>query len=70
MTQIEIDLEWSAHIANSVIEELVRGNVLKESDWARAESIAAQQIFVHLVCADRPSAANGRHKPGGVGFKP
>jgi hypothetical protein len=54
MNQNERDLEWSRNIANSVVEELVRGNVLKESNWTRAEAIAAQQIHVHLISGDRP----------------
>jgi hypothetical protein len=54
MNQTEQDLRWSRKIANSVIEELVRGKVLAERDWQRAEDIAAQQIHVHLISGDRP----------------
>ena len=54
MTQDERDLKWSGMIANSVIEELVRGEIVEEADWERAEAIAAQQIHVHLISGDRP----------------
>jgi hypothetical protein len=70
MKQSEIDLERSAHIANSVVEELVRGKVLAESDWARAEAIAAQQIHVHLISQDRPDTSNRRYQPGGICYRP
>ena len=54
MDQDQRDLEWSGKIANSVVEELIRGNVLDEKNWKRAEAIAAQQIHIHLVSGDRP----------------
>lgn len=54
MNQDLKDLAWSNKVANSVIEELVRGKILKESDWKRAEAIAAQEIHIHLISGDRP----------------
>ncbi|HZF35878.1 MAG TPA: hypothetical protein VE914_18935 [Candidatus Angelobacter sp.] len=66
MNQAERDLVWSKDIANSVIEELVRGNVLREADWARAEAIAAQQIYIHLISGDRPEG----YAPPTAGIEP
>jgi hypothetical protein len=54
LSQAERDRAWSGDIANSVIDELVRGGVLEEADWARAEAITAQQIYIHLISGDRP----------------
>ena len=60
MTQDERDKAWSGSIANSVVEELVRGKLLKETDWKRAEAVVAQQIHIHLISGDRPE---GRMPP-------
>ena len=60
MDQDDRDEDWSKKIANSVVEELVRGKVLAEPDWARAEAIAAQQIYIHLISGDRPEGYSPR----------
>jgi hypothetical protein len=54
VSQMDLDRKWSHKIANSVVEELVRGNVLTDDQWKRAEAIAEQQIFIHLISGDRP----------------
>jgi len=56
MNQEEIDLAWSAEIANSVIEELVREALLKKVDWKQAEAIALEQIHINLASGRRPDA--------------
>jgi hypothetical protein len=70
MNQNDIDLDWNDLIAGFITDELIAGNVVKESDRQFAEKITAQQIHIALISGNRPDADSRRYRRGGVGFKP
>ena len=70
MNQNDVDLDWSALVAESIVDELIIGKVMKASDRQFAEQIIAQDIHIKLVSGLRPDTSNRRYQPGGAGFKP
>ena len=61
MTLNEIDLDWSALVAEDIVDELLAGKVIAADDLMRARAIAAQMIHMHLISGDRPDATNRRY---------
>ena len=63
MTDDEIDVAWSRHVAELATDALVTGGLLDKSGLERATAIVAEEVYARLAIKDRPDQANWRYQP-------